>query len=31
MHWIGVTQEKDRWQTVNAVMNFEFHKVPGIS
>jgi len=31
MEWIDLAQDRERWQAlVNAVMNFEFHKMRGI-
>jgi hypothetical protein len=32
MVWIDLAQDRDRWQVlVNAIMNFGFHKMWGIS
>jgi hypothetical protein len=32
MEWIGLAQDIDKWRVlVNAVMNFKFHKIRGIS
>ena len=32
MNWIELVQDRDRWHAlVNEVMNFEFHKMRGIS
>ena len=32
MEWIDLAQERNRWRTVvNAVMDFSFHKIRGVS
>ena len=32
MDWNDIAQDRDKWwAVVNAVMNYGFHKIPGIS